>query len=84
MAKSEMLCPFSKKLCFECPQYRGRHYYVCFNTNYRGYLGDQKGEKKQKAGLRGVLPFNMPANLTPSPTWLTINTLAERNYTKIQ
>lgn len=83
MAKSNMLCPFSEKLCFECPQYRGRHYYLCFNTNYRGYLGDQKNGKKQHAGLRGVKTFTMPANLTPSPTWVAINTLAERTYTKI-
>ena len=83
MAKSNMLCPFSNKECFECPQFRGRHYYLCFNPKYRGYLGDQKNEKKQQASLRGVVPFTMPVNLSPSPTWLTINTLAERNYTKI-
>jgi len=81
MAKFEMLCPFSEKLCFECPQYRGRHYYICFNTKYRGYLGDPINEKKQSASLRGVKTFKMPANLTHSPTWLTINSLQERNYT---
>jgi hypothetical protein len=82
MAKSKMLCPFSKKLCFECPQYRGRHYYLCFNTKYRGYLGEQKNEKMHGASLRGVKIFKMPANLAHSPTWLTINTLQERNYAR--
>jgi len=83
MAISKMLCPFSKKLCFECPQYRGRHYYLCFNTKYRGYLGETKNEKMNSTSLRGVKTFKMPANLTHSPTWLTINKMAERNYTKI-
>lgn len=38
MAKAEMICPFSGKLCKECAIYRGRHYFLCFNKNYRGYL----------------------------------------------
>lgn len=83
MAKFEMLCPFSEKICIECPQYRGRHYYLCFNTKYQGYLGGKKNEKKQSAGLRGVRNFNMPETLSPSPIWLAINSLQERNYTKI-
>lgn len=83
MAKFEMLCPFSEKMCFECPQYRGRHYYLCFNTTYRGNLGCQKKRNTHSEGLRGVRNFNMPATLSPSPTWLAINSLQERNYTKI-
>jgi len=43
MAKRKMLCPFSGELCKECPLYRGRHYYLCFNEKYRGCL--IKGEK---------------------------------------
>jgi hypothetical protein len=38
MAKEDMLCPFSGKLCRECPLYRGRHYYLCFSKKYRGHL----------------------------------------------
>jgi hypothetical protein len=38
MAKVKMICPFSGKLCKECPVYRGRHYLLCFNKKYRGYL----------------------------------------------
>jgi hypothetical protein len=43
MAKTKMLCPFSGELCKDCPVYRGRHYYLCFNKKYRGCL--IKGEK---------------------------------------
>jgi len=43
MAKKRMLCPFSGMLCKDCPLYRGRHYYLCFNEKYRGCL--VKGEK---------------------------------------
>ena len=45
MAKKPMICPFSKKLCRECSFYVGRHYYLCFSENYRGYLGNQPEEK---------------------------------------
>jgi len=38
-----MLCPFSGDLCKNCPLYRGRHYYLCFNSKYRGRL-DEAGE----------------------------------------
>ena len=38
MAKEDMLCPFTGKLCRECPLYRGRHYYLCFSKKYRGHL----------------------------------------------
>lgn len=38
MAKEDMLCPFTGKLCRECSLYRGRHYYLCFNKKYRGHL----------------------------------------------
>ncbi|MFH1321340.1 MAG: hypothetical protein ABII90_11915 [Bacteroidota bacterium] len=79
MAKTEMMCPFSEMLCIECPQYRGRHFYLCFNDKYRGYLGDQK-KAKQRTGLRGVKNFEMPSHLTPSPTWLILNKLIERKY----
>jgi hypothetical protein len=38
MAREDMLCPFTGKLCRECPLYRGRHYYLCFSKKYRGHL----------------------------------------------
>jgi len=52
MAKTGMLCPFSGKLCVDCSVYRGRHYYLCFCENYRGYLpGSQTG--RSQAALDG-------------------------------
>jgi len=38
VAKTKMICPFSGDLCKNCPLYRGRHYYLCFNRKYRGCL----------------------------------------------
>jgi hypothetical protein len=38
MAKASMMCPFSGRLCKDCPVYRGRHYFLCFCEKYRGSL----------------------------------------------
>ncbi len=46
MAKVDMTCPFSHKLCQECPHYRGRHYFLCFCEEYRGYVASTKGIAK--------------------------------------
>ena len=79
MAKTKMLCPFSKELCRECPQYRGRHYYLCFYTKYRGYLGNPEKEAEQKSWSSRInKPFKMPSQLPQSPTWLILNEFAER------
>ena len=79
MAKIDMLCPFSKKLCRECPLYRGRHYYLCFSTKYRGYLGEEEKDIDMKTGGRGVdQKFEMPSRLPPSPKWLILNEFIER------
>jgi hypothetical protein len=51
MAKIKMICPFSHKLCDECPLYRGRHYYLCFCQQYRGYIGES--EQRAKPGADG-------------------------------
>ncbi len=50
MAKTEMLCPFTNKLCGECALYRGRHYYLSLCKQYRGYIG--KSKPKAKSGGR--------------------------------
>jgi hypothetical protein len=52
MAKEEMLCPFTGKLCRECPLYRGRHYYLCFSKKYRGHL--EKPEEATKGNNPGA------------------------------
>ena len=79
MAKTKMLCPFSKGLCRECPLYRGRHYYLCFCTKYRGYLGDPKEKTKKKSQISRInKKFEMPQQLPQSPTWLVLNEFEER------
>jgi hypothetical protein len=79
MAKTKMLCPFSNKPCQECPQYRGRHYFLCFYTKYRGYLGDSS--EKVKPGSWQTEPnptFDMPLPLPKSPKWLAFDEFVER------
>jgi len=87
MAKTKMICPFSGKLCKECPQYRGRHYYLCFAKKYRGYLGDTEDtatQEKRHLGPKDAhkvtdsyrLPI--PPPLKPSPTWLVFSDFPER------
>ena len=39
-----MICPFSGKYCKECSLYRGRHYLLCFNNRYRGYIKESAAE----------------------------------------
>lgn len=48
MAKKEMKCPFLGELCKNCAIYIGRHYYLCYCENYRGYIGRRRGAKKPK------------------------------------
>jgi hypothetical protein len=42
MAKLPMRCPFNEKMCEECQLFRGRHYYLCANVNYRGHIKSNK------------------------------------------
>ncbi|MBW1996742.1 MAG: hypothetical protein JRJ29_02125 [Deltaproteobacteria bacterium] len=78
MAKTKMICPFSKELCRECPQYRGRHYYLCFCTKYRGYLGDKEEQGEKKSGTSRInKKFGFPPLPKPSSTWLVLNDFAE-------
>jgi len=46
IAKIDMLCPFTQRLCDECALYRGRHYYLSFCKQYRGYIGESKENTK--------------------------------------
>jgi len=50
VAKTSMICPFSNRVCEECALYRGRHYYLCFCQEYRGYLGNP-GERAKGDSL---------------------------------
>jgi hypothetical protein len=73
MAKEDMLCPFSGKLCRECPLYRGRHYYLCFSKKYRGHLekpggatkGSNPGTSEVKPGEQFEVPAKMPSAIDP-------------------
>jgi len=60
MAKINMVCPFSKKLCHECPIYRGRHYFLCFCEEYRGYI-DQP-EENTKAEIKQPVAERLSLN----------------------
>jgi hypothetical protein len=66
MAKEKMLCPFSGQLCQECPLYRGRHYYLCFNKSYRGHLENADEAAKEKDPAEPVwTPDKMPSAVDP-------------------
>jgi hypothetical protein len=66
MAKEKMLCPFSGKLCKECPLYRGRHYYLCFNKSYRGHLENAEDAASENDPAQPVWePEEMPSAVDP-------------------
>ena len=54
MAKTNMLCPFSDRLCSECPLYRGRHYYLGSCQKYRGYIEKEEGKTESGNNHRPV------------------------------
>jgi len=70
VAKTEMVCPFSNKACEECALYRGRHYYLCFCTKYRGHLGKPGEITKVNLpflpGARTNWKFEMPSKIPTS------------------
>jgi len=73
MAKTKMICPFSRNLCVECGHYRGRHYYLCFCKTYRGYLGEAQGIHESGKGMRGQNKFDMPPVIPRSSSWLILD-----------
>ncbi|MGD9344501.1 MAG: hypothetical protein PVH84_01480 [Candidatus Aminicenantes bacterium] len=87
MAKTKMICPFSGKVCEECPLYKGRHYYLCFAKKYRGYLGggeDKAPQMKSPVNVEDTHTVSedyrlpIPPPLKPSPTWLAFNDYPDR------
>ena len=59
MAKENMLCPFSGRLCRECPLFRGKHLNLCYSEKYRGHLpGVMKAPAKSKKDSNSK--FEMP------------------------
>jgi hypothetical protein len=73
MAKEDMICPFTGKLCRECPIYRGRHYYLCFNKKYRGHIEKPGGDTEEnnpvtsevKPGRQFEITVKMPIAIDP-------------------
>ncbi|MBN1224737.1 MAG: hypothetical protein JXB23_15935 [Candidatus Aminicenantes bacterium] len=79
MAKKKMLCPFSGELCRECPQYRGRHYYLCFSTKYRGYLGHGKGSGAvDDWDSDPEKELQKPPKIDTRSSWLVFSDILER------
>ena len=72
MAKKKMACPFSGKLCTDCAIYRGRHYYLCFKTGYRGCLWQSNEFDEQATKARGSddKKFEMPDDFQTSSRWI--------------
>jgi hypothetical protein len=70
VAKIEMVCPFSNKVCEECALYRGRHYYLCFCTKYRGHLGKPREDTKANfpflPGAGTSRKFEIPSKIPTS------------------
>ena len=79
MAKTKMLCPFTNELCQECPMYRGRHYYLCFHTKYRGHLEERGKKFKPRTWQTEPQPkFEIPLLLPHSPKWIAFNDYIQR------
>ncbi len=49
-----MLCPFTHRLCKDCALYRGRHCYLSFCKQYRGYTGESKENTKSDTNHNSV------------------------------
>ncbi|MCX5862034.1 MAG: hypothetical protein WCG29_10255 [Desulfomonile sp.] len=72
MEKPEMVCPFSKKLCIECAQFRGRHYYFCFAPRYRGSsCGDNEAAPFKPRNVSRDTGIQEPPVISMSSKWLT-------------
>ncbi len=81
MAKTQMVCPFSKGQCIDCAQFRGRHYYMCCSPKSRDQLEDWRHTTRSKSG-DGKRNYDVekPAALPKNPKWLTnVEELVERS-----
>ncbi len=50
MIKIDVLCPFTHSSCRVCGLYRGRHYYMNFCKQHRGF--ESKSKKNNKSNVR--------------------------------
>ncbi len=63
MAKHKIVCPISRAACTECAIYRGRHYYLCYSSAYKGSSFDPARIRELKETERKEEPdktFGMP------------------------
>ncbi|MGB9630211.1 MAG: hypothetical protein ACPL6D_16265 [Thermodesulfobacteriota bacterium] len=60
MAKKEMICPFSGRLCKNCAVYTGRHYFLCYSKNYRGSIRVRGEEEWERLHQRPERAFKIP------------------------
>jgi hypothetical protein len=81
MAKKPMFCPFTDRICVECPLYRGRHYYVCYCKNYRGYI-KSKNEITTENKLE-LADFEKIKKLL-EPWSVTRNMIGDKNARELQ
>ena len=58
MAKALRSCPFSSRLCRECPIYIGRHSQICMATRYQG------GTKPKPTYSNKYLNFEFPEDVS--------------------
>jgi hypothetical protein len=54
MAKTAVVCPFTKNTCTECPIYRGRHHYLSFFRGHQGSTDNQKAQVKRPVVRRSI------------------------------
>ncbi len=81
MAKTKMLCPFTKGFCKECSQYRGRHYYLCYCKKYRGYLEASEAMNDQSPAKKNTVLMREISSLIPrDSTWLVLDDILERSW----
>jgi hypothetical protein len=56
-----MKCPFSGKLCRNCSLYIGRHYFLCYQSRYQGYIKNAKrGDVDKVAGIEKQRNLDVP------------------------
>jgi hypothetical protein len=81
MAKAQMVCPFSKKQCIECAQFRGRHYYMCCSLEFLDHCEHWQYKARSKTGLATRnYDVEKPPALPENPKWLTnVEELVERS-----
>ena len=53
MEKTAMVCPFSNKACTECALFRGRHHYLNYSKQHRGFIDEQEKYEAPRFAVLG-------------------------------